>query len=1274
MINEISQKIISLLAEKDLIIVGIDGPTASGKTILANNLGSFLKEVDSEIDVQYFRLDWLLKNRQYRLNDLERINSDSIKFKLEGEEHMNLDIFKEFLVKFKVNHFNKESSKEINNYLKINNLYSREDNGKCSLSIDFDYKPKSVIICEGHYTSRPELAINIDINICLLGNKNVLLERKIERVKGYRSPQQAIDYFWAVDVPSFTYHFSRFSKSIDLIIDNSDYNFPLKADKKLIFEWRDDKTNSYHSSLRTNSIQEIYTKIFNNASTISTLSLLEFESILSFWKDLNHLLQDRLGFSIQDCTTDLGEEIANAIIKFNDCYQSTNLKLISDSSVYDEYYRILPHLLSVVLEKGNFKLNLIYKSAETNSSILLSWKGGTYIISSGQVKTSIDNKDDSLNYEISEVRNLIRNETVETKTLNLITPTDFMIPAFIRGSDFNINKIYTGLEQKIGLFLDIFERFYSIGESFLIHRAAKFQEVLFYHSILCSSGYQSAYSFNYLFAINTNSSGLKKDFQKWADKNCLRSTGCSKSFEDYDGTLQKELNDAHHIVKGSTNFKYVGSFIYKKTLVNNSNYRSELRSFLLSPNRHLRKRTFEYLCRTYPDLQVDSSKLIKCFDLSCDDNQSGGKIAFNKLHRLLPSIFAEIYLWMELRGDKSAILGANVYDIDSSRSYDISGLIKSAFSESKPIVIQSSMNALGPVKGNYGKLKKGYLNLEKGSNQLVNSTIACVIKNQLEYPDRFPLYGLGLDHIDAKNDFPKGRASSFLADSLKTRNITHIVLDGSFLFSSKSENSEDLRKAYNIVSSYEAKLLLENPSSFLVDTEYVIGELNYIDNSDFAQIPKPFEMNLFAETLSSNLELLDIPLFKARPSLFVANLGTTHHSKDFGNVDTSISRDWVNALNKTSFVSAVLHGTTGSKAKILIDSLAGCHKVNIAGDFLKVYCNSYPERLDKDFVNFNANSKLQMSRLNKIKHLLEKEQSDKIIQNIFIKSKELLSTLNSPKLTANDMKYFHRSSYYFGEEAVDYFLDIFTSSDSNNSNDLNLYSANPSFSASMIEVPFDNNFKIYIDGLVSGGMKNFHIDVGDGKFISRSFSGLEKLKAIKHYYDQIRCHVHLMVSDPLAISSKINYIEEYSKAGADGIAIHPRSHPRSSTLTHLFSSIRDFGCEPGIIFELDDDKNKVWQMIQDHEIKWIVIMGVPIGYGGQFFNPKCFKTFKYFREQSLKNDYSLLIEADGGLTFDNIKECVNKGASLLSGWSIIRGKNIEETCNNYAALKDYLSE
>ena len=80
-------------------------------------------------------------------------------------------------------------------------------------------------------------------------------------------------------------------------------------------------------------------------------------------------------------------------------------------------------------------------------------------------------------------------------------------------------------------------------------------------------------------------------------------------------------------------------------------------------------------------------------------------------------------------------------------------------------------------------------------------------------------------------------------------------------------------------------------------------------------------------------------------------------------------------------------------------------------------------------------------------------------------------------------------------------------------------------------------------------------------------------------------------------------------------------------------------------------------------------MGVPIGYGGQLFRRNALMTIKFLKEISEKNNYDLKIEVDGGLNFNNITECINCGADVLAGWSIIKGENIKEIKNKLDNLK-----
>ena len=52
----------------------------------------------------------------------------------------------------------------------------------------------------------------------MLSDKDELLRRKLDRVKSYRSSKEARDYFWKIEVPSFSHHLARYYKNIDLII------------------------------------------------------------------------------------------------------------------------------------------------------------------------------------------------------------------------------------------------------------------------------------------------------------------------------------------------------------------------------------------------------------------------------------------------------------------------------------------------------------------------------------------------------------------------------------------------------------------------------------------------------------------------------------------------------------------------------------------------------------------------------------------------------------------------------------------------------------------------------------------------------------------------------------------------------------------------------------------------------------------------------------------------------------------------------------------------
>ena len=276
---------------------------------------------------------------------------------------------------------------------------------------------------------------------------------------------------------------------------------------------------------------------------------------------------------------------------------------------------------------------------------------------------------------------------------------------------------------------------------------------------------------------------------------------------------------------------------------------------------------------------------------------------------------------------------------------------------------------------------------------------------------------------------------------------------------------------------------------------------------------------------------------------FIGNVGTIHHDNDLNNdMDSSITFSWVESVKNNNFVSAVLHGTTNSHKNILVQSTYGCHKVNVAGDFLKIYQSSLPENLEKKYKEFTPNSKLFMHEITKLKTNFTKKEKKLISDNIRIKSLEFMDSLNSPVLTKRDKAYFHRCSYKFPDKLIDLIISTYEKSKINPIQTIpRSLKKDLFFSASMIEVSLEDSFCEKADALISSGMTHFHIDVGDGNFISRKFSGLAKLGYLSSLNKNLKLHTHLMVKDPLILKNNNSYIDQYINAGSTSIALHRRS-------------------------------------------------------------------------------------------------------------------------------------
>ena len=147
-----------------LVCIGVDGPTASGKTVFAKMLK---KEIEnySDKNIQIIPLDSLLVERSIREKSLQNIKKIGIPFEHEAEIHMSFSKYRKLLDLIKMYKYDLNTPSEI----KIKNLYSRSDKGKCTGELKVNLTKKTILIFEGHYTTRPEFEEVLDKNF-ILGN------------------------------------------------------------------------------------------------------------------------------------------------------------------------------------------------------------------------------------------------------------------------------------------------------------------------------------------------------------------------------------------------------------------------------------------------------------------------------------------------------------------------------------------------------------------------------------------------------------------------------------------------------------------------------------------------------------------------------------------------------------------------------------------------------------------------------------------------------------------------------------------------------------------------------------------------------------------------------------------------------------------------------------------------------------------------------------------------------------------------------------------------
>lgn len=197
-----------------------------------------------------------------------------------------------------------------------------------------------------------------------------------------------------------------------------------------------------------------------------------------------------------------------------------------------------------------------------------------------------------------------------------------------------------------------------------------------------------------------------------------------------------------------------------------------------------------------------------------------------------------------------------------------------------------------------------------------------------------------------------------------------------------------------------------------------------------------------------------------------------------------------------------------------------------------------------------------------------------------------------------------------------------------------------------------------IEAIEKYGAHVVHFDVMDGKYVPNISFGVPIMKSIKGL-TKLPFDVHLMIEEP----SK--YIEDFAKAGADIITFH---YEAETHLDRTINYIKSFGVKAGIALNPGTPVSLIKDLIPSLDM--VLIMSVNPGFGGQkyiYYASDKIRELKKLKDELNKD---LIIEVDGGVGKNNIKDIANCGVDLVvAGSAVFKDGKIEE---NLKVLREAL--
>lgn len=187
-----------------------------------------------------------------------------------------------------------------------------------------------------------------------------------------------------------------------------------------------------------------------------------------------------------------------------------------------------------------------------------------------------------------------------------------------------------------------------------------------------------------------------------------------------------------------------------------------------------------------------------------------------------------------------------------------------------------------------------------------------------------------------------------------------------------------------------------------------------------------------------------------------------------------------------------------------------------------------------------------------------------------------------------------------------------------------------------------------------------HLDVMDGCFVPSISFGMPVISSLRSCSNQV-FDVHMMVEDPG------RYVADIRACGADFITVH------AECCKHLDSTlniIRQTGAKAGVALNPATPIETIDLVLP--LVDMVLIMSVNPGFGGQKFIPYTMEKVRALRSRCNELGLDTIIQVDGGVTLDNVRDLLEAGAnSIVAGSSVFRGDAAANTRSFLEIFKEY---